>query len=262
MERQRARAKGLTMTTFLSRTLAIVAVLALILSACSSDGTDSTSAGDEGDTTATTAEATATNTADDAAGDGDNTDSATDDTAVDDTAMDDTAVDDTAVDDTEMEDDAEQGTDSTDSSDEGATSSEDESVGDDELAAMLPFFGVTDPAATATCVREEAANEGMTIDTLMAGDGSPMMVAVVRCSPEEVRASFAVEFGDIDSSAIAANPGQIECAFDSMLEFIADIELAEAEGVLTGDAPDELVEKLVGDCDISSADADFLLNEA
>ena len=257
MERQRARAKGLTMTTFLSRILAIVAVLALILSACSSDGTDSTSAGDEGDTTATTAEATATNTADDAAGDGDNTDS-----AMDDTAMDDTAVDDTAVDDTEMEDDAEQGTDSTDSSDEGATSSEDESVGDDELAAMLPFFGVNDPAATATCVREEAANEGMTIDTLMAGDGSPMMVAVVRCSPEEVRASFAVEFGDIDSSAIAANPGQIECAFDSMLEFIADIDLADAEGVLSGDAPDELVEKLVGDCDISSADADFLLNEA
>lgn len=240
------------MTTFLSRILAIVAVLALILSACSSDGTDSTSAGDEGDTTATTAEATATNTADDAAGDGDNTDS----------AMDDTAMDDTAMDDTEMEDDAEQGTDSTDSSDEGATSSEDESVGDDELAAMLPFFGVTDPAATATCVREEAANEGMTIDTLMAGDGSPMMVAVVRCSPEEVRASFAVEFGDIDSSAIAANPGQIECAFDSMLEFIADIDLADAEGVLSGDAPDELVEKLVGDCDISSADADFLLNEA
>ncbi len=252
MERQRARAKGLTMTTFLSRILAIVAVLALILSACSSDGTDSTSAGDEDDTTTTTAEATATNTADDAAGDGDNTDS----------AMDDTAMDDTAMDDTEMEDDAEQGTDSTDSSDEGATSSEDESVGDDELAAMLPFFGVNDPAATATCVREEAANEGMTIDTLMAGDGSPMMVAVVRCSPEEVRASFAVEFGDIDSSAIAANPGQIECAFDSMLEFIADIDLADAEGVLSGDAPDELVEKLVGDCDISSADADFLLNEA
>ena len=243
------------MTTFTSRILTAFVALTLVLGACSSDSAESESATDDVEAAAATDAAASTDD-----GESDANSDVSEDVTSEEAAVEDSMED---ADEGDSMDDAEQASDSGQTSEGGATTSETEStMGEADLAAMLPFFGVTDPAVTATCVREEAENEGMSLDTLMAGDGSSMMVAVVRCSPEEVRASFAVEFGDIDSSSIAANPGQIECAFDSMLEFIADIELAEAEGVLTGDAPDELVEKLVGDCDISSADADFLLNEA
>lgn len=244
------------MTTFTSRILTAFVALTLVLGACSSDSAESESATDDVEAAAATDAAASTDD-----GESDASSDVSEDVTSEEAAVEDSMED--ADEGDSMDDDGEQASDSGQTSEGGATTSETEStMGEADLAAMLPFFGVTDPAVTATCVREEAENEGMSLDTLMAGDGSSMMVAVVRCSPEEVRASFAVEFGDIDSSSIAANPGQIECAFDSMLEFIADIELAEAEGVLTGDAPDELVEKLVGDCDISSADADFLLNEA
>ena len=233
------------------RSIGAIAALILLLGACSSGDSDAVAASND-------AESTTTGVAD--------TETTTVETIVDDTAED-TADDVASGGDASSDDSLEGATveepDGDEPVDDDSTSTESESsAAEAELEQLLPFFGITDGQAAVDCVVGEAEKDGTTVEALMASDGSPMMVAIVRCRPDQVRESLALEFSDIDSSSIAATPEQIECSFDSMLAYIADIDLLEAEGVLEGDAPDDLVNKLADDCAISTADAEFLLNEA
>ncbi len=131
-----------------------------------------------------------------------------------------------------------------------------------DLEQILPFFGITDPAEAVVCIEEEARSEGLTLDELSAGAGNGVMIAAVRCRPEPMRELFATEFGQIDSSAIAATPAQLECGFDTLLGWFPTVPLAEANDVFDGTAPDEVVDLIAKTCEMSREDANAFLNDA
>lgn len=235
------------MTRLLSRTLALLVALTFVLGACSSDGEAVTAEDTETTTTAATA-TTAAPVAEDT--DSDDVDSTESEAMSNEDAADEDVVD---------ADDA--------MSDDGTTPDEPiavdggDGIGSTDLEQMLPFFGITDPVEAAECVTDEANDAGLTVDELLAA-GDAITVAIIRCRPDQVRDAFATDFGEVESSSMAATPEQISCGLDSLMDYIGGIDLLEAEGVLQGDAPDDLVNKLADDCGMSTDDADFLLNDA
>jgi|GEM_PF-5638545 len=225
------------------RSIGAIAALILVLGACSSGDSETVAAANDPETTTVVAD-TETTTVETIVGD------VAEDTA-DDTADDAASSGDASADDS-LEDATVEEPDSDEPVDDGSTSTENESsAAEAELEQFLSFFGITDGQAAVECIAAEAEGNGTTVEEIMASDGSPVMVAVVRCRPDEVRQSLASQFSNVDSSSIAATPEQIECSFDSMLDYIADIDLLGAEGVLEGDAPDDLVNKLANDCEIT-----------
>lgn len=238
----------------LSRTLFVFTSLMLLLGACSSDTDADSSAGvdnsvEEAETATTTTPTTAapTTSASQAGTDAVDTDDATEPGTepADEVQLD----DETAPDSTQT---------TTDSAENPVL---DAAAQDEFLEQFVTFMGIEDDLAGAVaCIREEAENDGVSIDDLLGSDA--IAVAALRCRPDEVKAAARANFAGIESSSIAATPEQIECSFDATFDFVASIDLGEADSILSGDASAELVENVANECGLSTSDAEFLLNEA
>ncbi|MFT7475720.1 MAG: hypothetical protein ACI81L_002661 [Verrucomicrobiales bacterium] len=229
------------------RRLAAAMALALLATACASDEVDSTSSTAE-ITTTTAAQATS-----EAADSPTSTDPASND-ATDDA---DSESDSNSTDDPEIEDDGDAEIDLDAVDDDGVEV--DESL--QNLRDILPFFGVSDVDEVSLCVRDVGSAGDFTLDEIIGS--SALIVALLRCSPDEIRSAMAESFAEIDSSSLSANPAQINCGIDTVLQLLTDLRLASADQVLDADdAPKDFIDGIVDECDISEADAAFLLNEA
>ena len=128
------------------------------------------------------------------------------------------------------------------------------------LELLLPSFGITDTEAAIECVSAEATAADMTVADLFDSDAG--LVALIRCERDAIAAQLRPGLDAIDTDSIEATPEQVDCGFNAMLEYFEGLELNDADGVFTGDAPPGAVQALVDNCDLTQADASFLLNEA
>lgn len=252
------------------------AVLSLTLLATACGGSDATSTADAEVTESTEVpESTdaASESSDSESGDADGDDHSDD--AMDDDAMSDDAMDDDAMDDEPDDSMSEDATTSAavddeaidvdsvdvDSTDDVVTDTE---VGpsEEEVITLLGFMGITNPEEALECIGDEAESEGMTLETVMGGQGNAIMIAAFRCRPEEMTETISVAFAEIDSSAMSATPDQLNCGFETLVGWFPTIPLADADEVFAGDAPDEIIDLIADTCGMSREDADIFMNDA
>lgn len=147
-----------------------------------------------------------------------------------------------------------------DSEPEALALTDSESV--EQLALTVGFFGVSDPAGTAQCMIDSAAEIGVAGEDIL-NDDAAFVNTFVNCDEAAFRAVTSESYATIDTEGRAITSEQLDCVGSELVDFIAASSYEELQVlVATQEMPVEFATAVGEACGLSTEDATFLLDSA